>query len=119
MGRIFYLSTDILDCPDCHEMDKSEWVRQFEAAAKKQERNHVSEHIKHDRPPLRPKLRSDVLARDNYTCVYCGRSDVPLQCDHVFPWSRGGEDTMENLVAACEQCNLSKRDRTPEEWLGS
>jgi 5-methylcytosine-specific restriction endonuclease McrA len=29
--------------------------------------------------------------------------------------SRGGEDTWENLVCACVQCNNRKGDRTPEE----
>ncbi|RDI30224.1 HNH endonuclease [Rhodococcus sp. AG1013] len=35
--------------------------------------------------------------------------------DHVFPRSRGGGDTYDNLVAACADCNGRKADRTPEE----
>jgi 5-methylcytosine-specific restriction endonuclease McrA len=33
----------------------------------------------------------------------------------VIPKSRGGEDTWENLVCACVECNNKKGDRTPEE----
>jgi hypothetical protein len=32
--------------------------------------------------------------------------------DHVWPRSKGGEDTLDNLVAACERCNYAKRDKT-------
>ena len=56
------------------------------------------------------KLRLQVLRRDAYTCAYCG--DIATQVDHVWPKSRGGEDTLENCVAACEPCNSAKRART-------
>jgi len=35
--------------------------------------------------------------------------------DHVIPRARGGEDTWENLVAACLPCNNKKGNRTPDE----
>ncbi|PPG14384.1 HNH endonuclease [Rathayibacter rathayi] len=28
--------------------------------------------------------------------------------DHFYPWSKGGATSMQNLVAACAACNLSK-----------
>lgn len=62
-------------------------------------------------------IRSAVLSRDGHTCVYCGSKEF-IACDHVLPRSRGGRDTMNNLVAACRSCNSSKRDKTPEEWRG-
>lgn len=62
------------------------------------------------------KFREFVLRRDGYTCVYCGKSDVALQLDHVNPRSRGGADTPDNLVACCKPCNTSKGAKTPEEW---
>jgi 5-methylcytosine-specific restriction endonuclease McrA len=37
--------------------------------------------------------------------------------DHVVPFSHGGRATEDNLVAACQGCNNSKCDRTPEQWL--
>ena len=35
--------------------------------------------------------------------------------DHVLPKNRGGEDTWENLVVACQKCNRKKGNRTPAE----
>lgn len=61
-------------------------------------------------------LRAAVFQRDNYTCVYCTSRLAPLHCDHVMPLSRGGRSVMENLATACAPCNISKGDRTPEEW---
>lgn len=57
-------------------------------------------------------IRFEVLSRDGFKCRYCGRSapDVVLHVDHVHPRSKGGEDTLENLVASCRECNLGKRD---------
>ncbi|MCB9915234.1 MAG: HNH endonuclease [Planctomycetes bacterium] len=31
-------------------------------------------------------------------------------CDHVSPYSRGGETVADNLVAACFECNRTKSD---------
>jgi 5-methylcytosine-specific restriction endonuclease McrA len=59
--------------------------------------------------------RKNILRRDGHRCQYCGRSDLSLTIDHVLPLSRGGEDTWENLVCACVQCNNRKGDRTPDE----
>ena len=58
--------------------------------------------------------RQNILRRDRHTCQYCGSKDK-LTLDHVFPKSRGGKDTWENLVSACVPCNNKKGDRTPEE----
>ncbi len=71
------------------------------------------------------KVRKRVLIRDAGLCRYCGfdctgppRPDGGRRYrtyDHVFPRSRGGLSTFENLVIACSTCNFRKRDRTPEE----
>lgn len=62
-------------------------------------------------PSLR--LRWRVLQRDHFTCCACGASPaitpgVDLQVDHILPWSRGGETTIENLQTLCSKCNLGK-----------
>jgi hypothetical protein len=58
-----------------------------------------------------------LFKRDNFRCMYCGEKfgHKALTRDHIFPQSRGGLDTWENLVAACKACNQAKADRTPEE----
>lgn len=58
--------------------------------------------------------RKNIMKRDAQTCQYCGvKSDLTL--DHVFPKSRGGKDSWENLTTACNHCNVRKGNRTPEE----
>ena len=49
--------------------------------------------------------RKAVLARDAWTCQYCGREAAGLTVDHVIPRSRGGESVWENIVASCAPCN--------------
>lgn len=57
------------------------------------------------------KLRFEVFKRDDFKCVYCGRSpgdSILLQVDHVLPVSKGGDNAIENLVTSCNECNLGK-----------
>lgn len=61
--------------------------------------------------------RYRVFERDDFTCIYCGRSSIEdgarLHCDHIVPVDQGGEGVFGNLVTACKQCNLSKHSSVP------
>ena len=59
--------------------------------------------------------RKAVLARDSYTCQYCGHEATSLTVDHVIPRSRGGQSVWENIVASCAPCNRKKGNRLPRE----
>ena len=59
--------------------------------------------------------RKAVLARDAWTCQYCGAQASGLTVDHVIPRSRGGESVWENIVASCAPCNRKKGSMTPRE----
>jgi len=57
-------------------------------------------------------------------CTYCrcefGVTDATKRTiDHIIPVSRGGDNSPENLCAACQACNRSKNNRTPEEWAAA
>jgi 5-methylcytosine-specific restriction endonuclease McrA len=62
-----------------------------------------------------------LFARDGYRCQYCGRHRSELRGrhfltrDHVLPLSQGGDNSWENVVAACSPCNNKKADRLPRE----
>jgi 5-methylcytosine-specific restriction endonuclease McrA len=58
--------------------------------------------------------RHNVFRRDNNKCQYC-HSTKDLTLDHVYPKSRGGKTSWDNLVTACKHCNARKGDFTPEE----
>lgn len=58
-------------------------------------------------------IRVKVLSRDNFRCVFCGKSPatdagVKLHIDHIVPFSKGGTNSLENLQTLCEQCNIGK-----------
>jgi 5-methylcytosine-specific restriction endonuclease McrA len=70
--------------------------------------------------------RKGVLARDNYTCIYCGTrpgdivrgkimTKADLTVDHILPRSRGGKDNWTNTACACYSCNHRKSDKLPGE----
>ena len=59
--------------------------------------------------------RKNILKRDNHTCQYCGVRSVPMTIDHVISRKKGGEDTWDNLVAACVPCNTRKGNQSPRE----
>lgn len=62
------------------------------------------------RTDIIPQLRWRVLARDSFTCVYCGRKppDVALHVDHKVSVNDGGTNELENLVTSCNECNSGK-----------
>ena len=89
-----------------------------------------SEHMTMERPDVirlvsyvripreahrRKITRRAVLARDSWTCQYCGSRKSGLTVDHVIPRSRGGKSVWENIVAACATCNRRKGNRLPRE----
>ena len=58
--------------------------------------------------------RKNILKRDRYTCQYCGSNGVSMTVDHVIPKNLGGDDSWENLVCACIECNNKKGNSIPE-----
>jgi hypothetical protein len=61
-----------------------------------------------------PRLRMDILARDEYTCQICGASrstGAILEIDHIHPVSRGGTNDPGNLQVLCRECNAGKSNR--------
>lgn len=71
---------------------------------------------KTDRREIPIGLRFDVLKRDNYKCVICGRNPATnmnchLQVDHILAWSKGGKTLKENLQTLCSICNIGKSNK--------
>ena len=62
--------------------------------------------------------RNGVLERDNYTCIYCGKSARAdnirrdeFTIDHIEPRARGGKSSWGNTACACYHCNHMKGDK--------
>ncbi len=62
-----------------------------------------------------PFSKKNVLIRDGYACIYCGKRKERLTIDHIIPRSRGGNTDFDNCVASCKPCNNTKACRTPSE----
>ncbi len=65
------------------------------------------------------RLRFFIMQRDNFKCCMCGASpakdpNVVLHVDHIIPWSKGGETTIDNLQTLCSNCNLGKSNTMTE-----
>lgn len=55
-------------------------------------------------------------------CAYCGIGIFwnifrDVQIEHILPLSRGGTNYPDNICLCCRDCNLSKYNRTLEEWV--
>jgi 5-methylcytosine-specific restriction endonuclease McrA len=56
-----------------------------------------------------------LLATYSGRCAYCGEQR-PLQADHRTPLSRGGDNSIDNILPACRRCNAKKHQMTEEEF---
>jgi hypothetical protein len=57
------------------------------------------------------EIARQVWLRDGRTCRQCSDTLGPFHLDHVYPWSKGGPHTLENLQVLCAPCNLTKAAR--------
>lgn len=74
--------------------------------------HHYRARLRH---PLPRTLRRAVLARDGWTCAYCGVcSRRRAQVDHIRPVAAGGTDDMANLTCLCAYHNRVKSDYWPD-----
>jgi len=64
------------------------------------------------RKAISTRTRFEVFKRDGFQCQYCGKHppEVVLHVDHVLAVANGGGNERDNLVTACNTCNLGKSD---------
>jgi 5-methylcytosine-specific restriction endonuclease McrA len=59
------------------------------------------------------ELKNQILERDNYKCVICGRTakeGYELHIDHILPKDKGGKATLDNGQTLCSICNFRKKN---------
>lgn len=89
-----YDDSDAIEIPKGHELH-------YKRSGKRKRRRKLSK-----------SKRAHIFQRDNFRCVYCGRSssETQLVIDHIQPFILGGDESMSNLQTLCWDCNSSKRD---------
>lgn len=71
---------------------------------------------------VKPSVRSEILARDGFACIFCHKRDRDLHIGHILsvksaleleksgwltrPFTDEMINSTENLAAMCEECNL-------------
>lgn len=62
------------------------------------------------RKPLSKKTRFEVFKRDGFICGYCGSHPpaVVLEVDHILAVANGGDNSIDNLLTSCFDCNRGK-----------
>ena len=65
------------------------------------------------------ELRDRLRRRANYACQFCGVTETDaagqLTIDHFQPQSKGGDNSLDNLLYSCMRCNLYKQDYWPND----
>ncbi len=108
-GRNHYKKDFHYDADDINK--KLEYIDEY---------NNYTETKEYQRKLMTPTLRYEIMQRDGFKCVLCGRTaedGVKLQVDHIKPVSKGGKTIKENLRTLCNECNLGKRDKYDENGL--
>jgi CRISPR-associated endonuclease Csn1 len=92
-------------------------------------RERAREALKELRGGVWPR-RSDVdrwilWEQQKHACPYCGKgiaahevANADVEVDHILPRWQSLDDSMNNKVLCCANCNAEKGDRTPVAWLG-
>ena len=62
------------------------------------------------------EIREYLLEKWGRKCAYCGKTEVPLEVEHIVPKSRGGSNRVSNLTLSCHKCNQEKGSRTAAEF---
>jgi len=70
------------------------------------------------RPKIETSTKREVWDKCGGRCWYCGKKLNPFffHFDHVEPYSKGGQDSVDNLVLSCVTCNISKGNMSVSDW---
>lgn len=69
---------------------------------------------KHTKRQVLRKIILRVYEYFDYECAYCGNEAESI--DHIIPRHKGGDNSPNNLVSACIDCNHQKGTKPLEDW---
>jgi len=59
-------------------------------------------------------IREYIFFRDDYTCQFCGRKNLPLEMHHIGYWKKDKTDRPSNLATACVKCHKPENHKKGE-----
>ena len=75
----------------------------------------------HTKKWIRNEKRLAIYLRDNCQCIYCGKTlldKIMLSLDHILPRNSGiSDNTPNNLITSCVNCNSARQDKNIQEYL--
>ena len=73
--------------------------------------------IKRERVRFRDIMQKQILKRDNYTCVWCGKKNTYLEADHIQRWVDCPELRLaiDNGRTLCKKCHKIRHFERKEE----
>ena len=98
-----------------HPSESRRWARENHETARASAQEQRAARAEAAINTLTPTEWQWLLERFDFRCAYCGQHGDGLTPDHVIPLSRGGNNSLSNIVPACGPCNLHKGARTPDE----
>lgn len=116
--------------PDTHRASRKRWRDRNKDTVREKARVYyqqsdyakAQQRVKAHRRRNAPGSFTAADIRDMYTeqdgrCAYCGVAlHGEYHIEHMIPVSRDGTNNPDNLVLACEPCNLDKKDLLLTEW---
>lgn len=98
-----------------------EWRQKYYATEKGKALNKKHIHLRKSRKAntiynYTEDIWEETLEHFNNKCAYCGDATKDLQQEHVIPLSKGGYYTKQNIIPACQFCNISKHNRNLMDW---
>ncbi len=99
--------------------DPAKFQRMIDSSPNRQAVRRAMRHRRRDlvrgQPSFTAAEWSSLVEGHAGRCAYCGELRT-LQVDHRTPLSRGGANTIDNILPACGPCNLKKRTMTEAEF---
>ena len=107
------------------EMDTADWERflrqtdllETEVLTKASDGTLAKAILRKSQRQIDTNVQWKVWRRDKFSCVYCGKDDVPLTVDHLVTWEVGGPSVEANLVTADRPCNKARGNLSYADWL--
>jgi 5-methylcytosine-specific restriction endonuclease McrA len=118
-------------CSELYSTEKTHFYRKKRCCGLESCVENIDNKIKHNnylkqrrkyangthRRGVEPLLRSLILNRDENRCRSCYSALDELQVHHIIPVSKGGDDSITNLITLCKICHTVVHQEGDENYV--